>query len=102
MTVVGNVDAGKSTLIGTLITASLDDGRGKSRTAIMKHRHEIESGRTSTATTHLLGFRSSGEPVTGRDAVRAKRKSEDEVARESYKTVTLMDLAGHEKYLKTT
>lgn len=100
--VVGNVDAGKSTLIGTLITASLDDGRGKSRTAIMKHRHEIESGRTSTATTHLLGFRSSGEPVTGRDAVRAKRKSEDEVARESYKTVTLMDLAGHEKYLKTT
>ena len=100
--VVGNVDAGKSTLIGTLITASLDDGRGKSRTAIMKHRHEIESGRTSTATTHLLGFRSSGEPVTGRDAVRAKRKSEDEVARESFKTVTLMDLAGHEKYLKTT
>jgi GTPase len=100
--VVGNVDAGKSTLIGTLITAALDDGRGKSRTAIMKHRHEIESGRTSTATTHLLGFRSTGEPVTGRDAVRAKRKSEDEVARESYKTVTLMDLAGHEKYLKTT
>lgn len=100
--VVGNVDAGKSTLIGTLITSSLDDGRGKSRTAIMKHRHEIESGRTSTATTHLLGFRSTGEPVTGRDSIRAKRKSEDEVARESYRTVTLMDLAGHEKYLKTT
>jgi GTPase len=34
---------------GTLTTSSLDDGRGKSRTSIMKHRHEIESGRTSTA-----------------------------------------------------
>lgn len=100
--VVGNVDAGKSTLIGTLTTSHLDDGRGKSRTAIMKHRHEIESGRTSTATTHLMGFSSSGRPVMGRDAVRSKRKTEDEVARESYRIITLMDLAGHEKYLKTT
>jgi GTPase len=100
--VVGNVDAGKSTMIGTLTTSSLDDGRGKSRTMIMKHRHEIESGRTSTATTHLMGFRSSGEPIAGKDPLRAKRKSEDEVARESFRVITLMDLAGHEKYLKTT
>lgn len=101
--VVGNVDAGKSTLIGTLTTSCLDDGRGRSRTTIMKHRHEIESGRTSTATTHLMGFRHSGEPIAGRDSIRVnKRKTEDEIARESYRVVTLMDLAGHEKYLKTT
>jgi hypothetical protein len=100
--VVGNVDAGKSTMIGTLISSCLDDGRGSSRTTIMKHRHEIESGRTSTATTHLMGFRSTGEAIAGKDSVRARRKSEDEVARESYRVVTLMDLAGHEKYLKTT
>ena len=101
--VVGNVDAGKSTLIGTLTTSSLDDGRGKSRTSIMKHRHEIETGRTSTATTHLMGFRHSGEPIAGKDSIRAnKRKTEDEIARESYRIVSLMDLAGHEKYLKTT
>ena len=54
--VVGNVDAGTSTLIGTLTTSMLDDGRGKSRTAIMRHRHETEARRTSTAMTHLLGF----------------------------------------------
>ena len=101
--VVGNVDAGKSTLIGTLTTSCLDDGRGRSRTTIMKHRHEIESGRTSTATTHLMGFRHTGEPIAGRDSIRVnKRKTEDEIARESYRVVTLMDLAGHEKYLKTT
>ena len=101
--VVGNVDAGKSTLIGTLTTSSLDDGRGRSRTSIMKHRHEIESGRTSTATTHLMGFRHTGEPIAGRDNIRTnKRKSDDEIARESYRIITLMDLAGHEKYLKTT
>ncbi|KAL7436741.1 hypothetical protein ACHAXM_008694 [Skeletonema potamos] len=101
--VVGNVDAGKSTLIGTLTTSFLDDGRGSSRTSIMKHRHEIESGRTSTSSSHMLGFRHSGEPIAGRDKIRAnKMKSEDEIAREAYRIVTLMDLAGHEKYLKTT
>jgi GTPase len=101
--VVGNVDAGKSTLIGSLTTSMLDDGRGKCRTSIMKHRHEIETGRTSTATTHLMGFRSTGEPIAGKDQIRTnKRKGEDEIARESYRVITLMDLAGHEKYLKTT
>mmetsp|Transcript_14628 Transcript_14628/g.33898 ORF Transcript_14628/g.33898 Transcript_14628/m.33898 type:complete len:692 (+) Transcript_14628:1765-3840(+) len=101
--VVGNVDAGKSTMIGTLTSSLLDDGRGSSRTSIMKHRHEIESGRTSTASTHLMGFRSTGQAIAGKDSVRAsRRKSEDEIARESYRVITLMDLAGHEKYLKTT
>jgi len=101
--VVGNVDAGKSTMIGTLISSVLDDGRGSSRTSIMKHRHEIESGRTSTSSTHLMGFRPTGQAIAGKDSVRANRqKSEDEIARESYRVVTLMDLAGHEKYLKTT
>jgi GTPase len=100
--VVGNVDAGKSTMIGTLTSSCLDDGRGSSRTSIMKHRHEIESGRTSTASTHLMGFRSTGEAIVGQESLRNRRKSEDEVARESYRVVTLMDLAGHEKYLKTT
>jgi len=101
--VVGNVDAGKSTLIGTLTTSCLDDGRGRSRTSIMKHRHEIETGRTSTATTHLLGFKSDGQVIKGKDSLRSHRiKSEDEIARESHRIITLMDLAGHEKYLKTT
>lgn len=101
--VLGNVDAGKSTLIGTLTTSSLDDGRGKCRTSIMRHRHEIESGRTSTVTTHLLGFQSSGERIAGRDTIRGNtRKSEDVIARESDRIITLMDLAGHEKYFKST
>jgi len=130
--VVGNVDAGKSTLIGTLTTSALDDGRGRSRTCIMRHKHEIESGRTSTAQTHMLGFKPDGKTISGaffKDYLdnneeidhhshgkkhhmtnaqevfsRNARlvKSEDEIAREANKIVTLMDLAGHEKYLKTT
>jgi hypothetical protein len=50
--VVGNIDAGRIDPDRYVDTSSLDDGRGKSRTSIMKHRHEIESGRTSAASTH--------------------------------------------------
>ncbi|KAJ1897142.1 hypothetical protein LPJ71_006414, partial [Coemansia sp. S17] len=46
--VVGNVDAGKSTMLGVLTQGRLDDGRGKARVALFRHQHEIESGRTSS------------------------------------------------------
>jgi hypothetical protein len=46
--VCGNVDAGKSTLLGVLTKGRLDDGRGRARVALMRHKHEIETGRTSS------------------------------------------------------
>lgn len=46
--VVGNVDAGKSTMLGVLVKGGLDDGRGKARVNLFRHKHEIESGRTSS------------------------------------------------------
>ena len=44
---IGNVDAGKSSLIGVLTKGVLDNGRGKSRSMVMQYKHEIETGRTS-------------------------------------------------------
>lgn len=43
--VVGNVDAGKSTLLGVLTHGALDDGRGFARQKLFRHKHEMESGR---------------------------------------------------------
>lgn len=45
--VIGNVDSGKSTMIGVLTSGDLDDGRGKARSRILKHNHERSNGRTS-------------------------------------------------------
>ncbi len=75
--IVGNVDAGKSTLIGTLTSGILDNGRGSAREGVARHKHEIESGQTSDISTKILKF-SNG------------------------KTATLIDLCGHEKYFSTT
>jgi GTPase len=96
--VAGNVDAGKSTCIGVLKTGSLDDGRGRARGAVMVHAHEITSGRTSTTSSHVVGFKSDGS-ISNYDGVRAN--SLDVVTKNSVRLLSLIDLAGHEKYLRS-
>jgi len=59
ITLAGPTMSGKSTLLGTLTTSTLDNGRGKSRLSMLKHRHEITSGITSSVTQELLGYRDS-------------------------------------------
>ena len=54
---IGNVDSGKSTLIGILTNATLDDGRGAARSMVLKHRHEQENGRTSAVTVEIMGYK---------------------------------------------
>lgn len=59
--VVGNVDAGKSTLLGVLTHGELDNGRGHARQRLFRHKHEMESGRTSSVGNDILGFDSVGK-----------------------------------------
>jgi len=56
VTLVGATTAGKSSLLGTLSTSTLDNGRGKSRLSLLKHRHEIASGVTSSVAQELIGY----------------------------------------------
>jgi len=98
--VVGNVDAGKSTLIGVLTSGNLDDGRGLARSSIFRHKHEIESGRTSSISHHVLGFDADLAPV--HTAGIARNRAWLHIAEKSESVVVFIDLAGHEKYLKTT
>uniref|UniRef100_A0A4W5KEF8 GTP binding protein 1 n=1 Tax=Hucho hucho TaxID=62062 RepID=A0A4W5KEF8_9TELE len=59
--VVGNVDAGKSTLLGVLTHGELDNGRGFARQKLFRHKHEMESGRTSSVGNDILGFDQKGQ-----------------------------------------
>uniref|UniRef100_A0A4W5KA71 GTP binding protein 1 n=1 Tax=Hucho hucho TaxID=62062 RepID=A0A4W5KA71_9TELE len=62
--VVGNVDAGKSTLLGVLTHGELDNGRGFARQKLFRHKHEMESGRTSSVGNDILGFDQKGQVRT--------------------------------------
>ena len=55
-TLTGATTSGKSSLLGTLSTSTLDNGHGQSRLSLLKHRHEQFSGMTSSVTQELIGY----------------------------------------------
>ena len=61
------MDAGKSTLLGVLTHGELDNGRGMARQRLFRHKHEMESGRTSSVGNDILGFDSRGDVVNKPD-----------------------------------
>lgn len=110
--IVGSVDSGKSSLCGILshpllrddlkisnnllfdnetksiensisieIDSILDDGNGSARSRVMTLKHEQDTGRTSSISYHYMIF---------------------DICNPRPRIVSLVDLAGHEQYLKTT
>ncbi|MCD6458821.1 MAG: hypothetical protein DRJ39_04020 [Thermoprotei archaeon] len=99
VTVLGNVDAGKSTLVGVLCTGSLDNGNGLAMKKVARYLHEIETGRTSSVSTQYLGFDNHGRIVNYEIL---HPLDEAEIYLSSSKIIALVDLGGHERYLRTT
>mmetsp|Transcript_34634 Transcript_34634/g.87650 ORF Transcript_34634/g.87650 Transcript_34634/m.87650 type:complete len:638 (-) Transcript_34634:745-2658(-) len=97
--IIGNVDSGKSTMVGVLTRSVLDDGRGAARAKVFKHGHEEATGRTSSIGQHTLCLDAHGSVLN--DSMFRAHTCGEYVARAA-KVITLVDLAGHEKYFRTT
>ncbi|KAI5797890.1 hypothetical protein DFH27DRAFT_601632 [Peziza echinospora] len=72
ISLTGTTTAGKSTLLGTLTTSQTDNGRGRSRLSLFRHRHELVSGVTSSVAQELIGYRpysTQGSLETGGEVV---------------------------------
>lgn len=69
--------AHNSTFVGVMTTGILDDGDGSARSLVAKHKHEIESHKTSDVTTRMVKL-------------------------ENGRAMTFIDLCGHDKYFKST
>jgi GTPase len=106
ISLVGNVDAGKSSIVGVLTRGILDDGNGLARSYVLKHDHERARGQTSSIGTEIIGFDSAGKHVTPSNPSRNMKdrriKEYKEVSVKSQTKIVLVDLCGHQKYLKTT
>lgn len=87
-------------MLGVLTKGALDDGRGRTRVNLFRHKHEIESGRTSSVGMEILGYDTHSRIVSSPDPNR-KLKWE-EIGPKSAKVIAFTDLAGHERYLRTT
>jgi len=105
--VCGPVDAGKSSLIGVVTSGVLDDGRGSARNKILIHPHERETGRTSHISYNPLIYNLVDKTIKlNNPRVRLEStyefKLRNEEPKYNHKVISFVDLAGHEKYLKTT
>ncbi|QQK42449.1 Protein synthesis factor, GTP-binding [Penicillium digitatum] len=103
ISLAGPSTAGKTSLLGTLTSSALDNGRGKSRLSLLKHRHEITSGITSSVAQELIGYTDERPPtvmnyasgnVAGWDDIHA--------ASNGGRLAFVSDLPGSIRYLKST
>jgi len=99
VTLTGPTTSGKSTLLGTLSSGTLDNGRGKSRLSLLKHPHEVTSGVTSSVTQELIGYDDGYIVNYAHSGVESWIDIHDftKTGRLAY----LLDSAGHPRYRRT-
>jgi hypothetical protein len=100
ITLTGPTTSGKSSLLGTLSTATFDNGRGKSRLSLLKHRHEIVSGVTSSVAQELIGYKN--QEVFNFASGNVTSWTDIHAAAENGRLVFVSDSAGHPRYRRTT
>lgn len=94
---LGDTNAGKSTLISMLCYNVADDGNGSARSNVFKHYHEFENGTTSSIRHDIIGFKND-------KLINYKTSfvgSWDIIATKSDKVIELIDLPGDKRYIKT-
>lgn len=94
---LGPSNAGKSTLLGVLVEDQLDNGRGGARVNLLRHRHEVLSGQTSSVSTEYLVFgRCDSTLVWQRQDFSSSSSSPP------HRVIQFYDLAGDLRYLRST
>uniref|UniRef100_A0AC34GYB9 Tr-type G domain-containing protein n=1 Tax=Panagrolaimus sp. ES5 TaxID=591445 RepID=A0AC34GYB9_9BILA len=96
LAILGSVESGKSTICGVLSKGQLDNGQGSARLNLFRYLHEFQTGKTSSICLGVIGFNSDGQLLN------CHKNSLDEVVEESTKLMTLIDLCGDRKYIRTT
>lgn len=97
--VAGHVDHGKSTLVGTLTTGTLDTGSGSTRIFLDVQKHEIERGLSADLSFAVYGFK-NGEPVRIKNPLNKRDKAL--MVEKCDKLISFVDTVGHEPWLRTT
>lgn len=103
ISIAGPSTAGKSSLLGALTSSILDNGRGKSRLSLLKHRHEISSGITSSVAQELIGY-ADDEPPSVVNYASGNVAAWDDIHAASLggRMAFVSDLPGSVRYLKST
>ncbi|KAJ5727326.1 hypothetical protein N7493_005146 [Penicillium malachiteum] len=103
ISIAGPSTAGKSSLLGALTSSQLDNGRGKSRLSLLKHRHEISSGITSSVAQELIGYTDDMPPdVVNYAAGNVAAWDDIHATSRGGRLAFVSDLPGSIRYMKST
>ncbi|KAI2618456.1 hypothetical protein GGR54DRAFT_156703 [Hypoxylon sp. NC1633] len=100
VSLIGPTASGKTTLLGTLSNGTLDNGRGSSRINLLRHRHEVASGRTSSIAQELIGY--EGHRIFNYRVDNINEWPDIHDRAENGRLVFMLDSAGHPRYQRTT
>jgi GTPase len=99
VTFTGPTTSGKSSLLGTLSTGILDNGRGNSRLNLLRHRHEMVTGVTSSIAQELIGYKDQSILNCSHGNIESWVDIHD--CSEGGRLVFVSDSAGHPRYRRT-
>ena len=94
----GPSGSGKTSLLSLIVHEEIDDGNGFSRYASLRHEHEKETGYTSCINRKFIGF--SGDKLVNEES--CSEEGIEFIYSESDRYITIDDLPGCEKYIRTT
>ena len=99
----GSVNTGKSTLVAVLTHGVggmpvLDGGCGKARTSVFRHKHEVQTGHTSSISQAMLGYNAEGDVL---NYLGVSRLTAVEIGAAAGKMLHFIDLGGNTRYVKT-
>lgn len=101
---LGESEVGKSTLIGVLASGGLDNGQGSMRLSLLRHRHEVISGRTSSLSIEFLPFDGdSKQPIRHQfESMEPLPLTRQKQLLSTARVAQLMDLPGDARYQRIT
>jgi GTPase len=99
ISLTGPTTSGKTTLLGTLANGKLDNGRGSSRIDLLKHRHEVVSGQTSSVAQELIGYKDAKIFNYASPTIESWTDIHDHA--EDGRLVFFSDSAGHLRFRRT-
>jgi hypothetical protein len=99
---LGNTFTEKTTFLGNLCYNTIDDSSGKSKLLILKHKHEINSGKTSSIHYEIIGITNEKEIINYRNSSLDFNNSWDKIFAKSDYIINIFDTPGDIKYSKTT
>ena len=94
----GPSGSGKTSLMSLIVNNEIDDGDGLSRQLMLKHDHERDTGNTSCINRKFIGF-TDNNLINEESCI---EEGMEYIYSESDRYITIDDLPGCEKFIRTT